>query len=66
MAVKVLTERKRGGYAGRIVCVMRGRRLWSEASGIVRATREDARRDAEGLRDQQDAAGRAALEKAGG
>lgn len=61
MSMQIHTRRKWGGYVGLVVCVIRGRRIWSESSGIVRPTREDARKDGEWLREQQDKAGREAL-----
>ena len=59
--MQIHTRRKWGGYVGSVVCVMHGRRIWSESSGIARLTREDARKDGEWLRDQQQQAQRKAL-----
>ena len=57
-----LHTRKNGsGYVGSVVYVLRGRRLWSESCGITRITREDARKDAEWLRTQQEIAGKNSL-----
>ena len=56
MAMQLHTRRKWGGYVGSVVCVIRGQRLWSESSGIVRVTREDARSDAAWLRKQHELA----------
>ena len=49
-------KNKWGGYVGSVVCVIRGRRIWSEQCGVVRPTRELARDDAKWLRDQHEAA----------
>ena len=59
--MQIHTRRKWGGYVGSVVCVLRGRRIWSESSGIARLTREDARKDGEWLRDQQQRAQRKVL-----
>ena len=54
MAIQLHVRKKSGGFVGSIACVIRGRRIWSESSGIVRVTREDARSDAAWLKTQQD------------
>jgi len=51
MQVHVRKHKSWPGYVGSVVCVLRGRRIWSESSGVVRLTREDARKDAESLRE---------------
>ena len=61
MSIQIHTRKKWGGYVGSAVCVLRGKRIWSDSSGIVRPTIADARKDAEWLRDQHNAAAKAAL-----
>ena len=61
MSIMIRTRKSGPGYVGSIACVIRGRRLWSESAGIVRTTREDAKRDAQWLREQQERAGARAL-----
>lgn len=59
--MQIRISKKWGGFVGSVVCVLRGRRIWSESSGIVRTTREDARQDAEWLREQHEQAQRGAI-----
>lgn len=56
------TRKKWGGYVGSVVCVLRGRRIWSESSGIVRLTREDAKADAAWLCEQHEITGKRVME----
>lgn len=56
------TRSKWGGYVGLVICVLRGRRIWSESTGVVRPTRKVAREDARWLREQHERANRTALE----
>jgi hypothetical protein len=61
MSMQLHTRKKWGGYVGSVVCIIRGRRIWSESSGTVRPTRESARKDAEWLREQHQKAQENAL-----
>jgi hypothetical protein len=53
MAIQLRTRKTGPGFVGFVVCIINKQRLWSETTGIVRVTREDARKDAAWLRDQQ-------------
>lgn len=61
MAMRLVVRKKGPGFVGSVVCVLRGRRLWSESSGIVRVNKDDAKSDAKWLRDQHEIAGRNSL-----
>ena len=56
MAIQLRVRKQGAGFTGSIVCVIRGNRIWSESSGIVRTNREDAKSDAAWLKAQQESA----------
>jgi hypothetical protein len=53
MAIQTRVRKQGPGFVGYVVCVLRGRRIWSESANICRVTREDAAKDAQWLKQQQ-------------